>query len=79
MKATTKPRDINNDKRGASSLHPGFMQYRASSYAKIPHVWHAVTTYGHNYDFIWFMDSDAVINPKFINRSLFDPMQICKK
>jgi hypothetical protein len=78
MTATAEPRDMNNNKRGASSFHPGFMQYRASSWAKLPHVWHAVTTYGRYYDYIWFMDSDAVINPKFRNRSLFDSLQIWK-
>jgi hypothetical protein len=69
---------IGDTKRGPSSFHPGFMQFRASSWAKLPHVWHALTTYGHHYDYIWFMDSDATINPKLRNRSLFDSMQMWK-
>jgi hypothetical protein len=30
-------------KYGPSAFHPGLMQFRASSWAKLPHIWHAIT------------------------------------
>ena len=39
---------------------------------QIPSVWHAMTLYGDRYDYIWFLDSDATINPRLAHRSLSD-------
>ena len=63
---------IGEHKYGPSAFHPGLLHFRASSWAKIPHVWHAVSEYGEHYDYVWYMDSDAAINPVFRNRSLHD-------
>ena len=63
---------IGEHKYGPSAFHPGLLHFRASSWAKIPHVWHAVSEYGEHYDYVWYMDSDAAINPAFRNRSLHD-------
>jgi hypothetical protein len=33
-----------------------------------------ITEYGQHYDYIWYLDSDATINPHFGNRSVFDAL-----
>ncbi len=49
-------------------------QLRSSSWSKLPQIWFAVKEVGHHYDYIWFFDSDATINPDFRNRSLSEAL-----
>jgi hypothetical protein len=51
------------------------IQYRTSSWTKLPQLWYITKRYGVHYDYIWFFDSDAAINPKFFSRSLSDAMK----
>ena len=67
---------VGDNKRGPSAFHPGYKQYRASSWAKVPSVWHAMTRFGDRYDYIWFLDSDATINPRLAHRSLSDALRV---
>ena len=66
---------IENPKHGFDVLHSGYLRTRSSSWGKLPALWHAAETLGHRYDYIWFMDSDAVPNPMQKDRSLGDALQ----
>ena len=66
---------VDYEKYGKSAYHPGLDQFRASSWSKLPLLWHATEQYGEHYDYIWYFDSDAVINPKFKNISLSDSFE----
>lgn len=70
---------IGEHKYGPSAFHPGLLHFRASSWAKIPHVWYAVTEFGMHYDYVWYMDSDAVVNPHLRNRSLHDALTMWQR
>ena len=67
---------VGDNKRGPSAFHPGYRQFRASSWAKVPSVWHALTLFGDRYDYVWFLDSDATLNPRLAHRSLSDAMKV---
>jgi hypothetical protein len=58
----------------ATAFHVGLHQFRAASWAKLPGIWHIVDTLGKNYERIFYIDSDAVISPLHMNRSLDDAM-----
>jgi hypothetical protein len=68
--------DGNDQKYGKTTFHPGLVQFRASSWAKLPLVWYATKVHGNKYDYIWFFDSDATINPTYGNRSLCDALDL---
>jgi hypothetical protein len=69
-------RGVGDNKRGPSAFHPGYGQFRASSWAKVPSVWQALTLFGDRYDYVWFLDSDATLNPRLANRSLSDALKV---
>lgn len=58
------------DKYGVTIFHPGLGQFRASSWAKMPLLWHAYDQFGQYYDYLWYVDSDLAINPMFYDRYL---------
>jgi hypothetical protein len=66
---------IDNEKHGFDVLHPGYLRTRASSWGKLPALWYVSVHYGHKYDYVWFMDSDAVPNPMQKDRSLGDALE----
>ena len=70
---------IDNPKHGFDVLHPGYLRTRSSSWGKLPALWHAAERFGHAYDYIWFMDSDAVPNPMRQDRSLGDALKSWSK
>ena len=67
---------IGNDKYGNSVFHPGLKQYRSSSWSKLPLLWYVTEEYGQYYDYIWYFDSDATINPNYRNKSLSDALKL---
>ena len=73
-----KSKDFEENKYGYASFHAGYKYFRASSWSKLPPLWHLNKEYGSFYDYIWFVDSDATPNPFFRNRSLGDSFQIWK-
>jgi len=68
-------KDIYEAKHGFDVLHPGYLRARASSWSKLPALWDAAGKYGHRYDYIWFMDSDATPNPMQKDLSLSDALK----
>lgn len=64
-----------NTKDMATSYHVGLKQFRAASWAKLPAIWHIVKNYGHLYENIWYIDSDAAISPFHLNKSLENTFQ----
>ena len=54
----------------ATAFHVGLRQFRAASWAKLPPLWHLATAFGDKYDYIWYIDSDAVVSPLHLNRSI---------
>jgi hypothetical protein len=69
---------IGDTKYGPSCFHAGYLQFRASSWGKLPHVWHVVVEFGNHYDYVLYMDSDAAINPALRNRSVYDSLMMWK-
>ena len=61
-----------NHKYGPASYHIGHKYLRASSWSKIPVIYHLAYEYGHLYDWILYTDTDVTLNPKFLNRSISD-------
>ncbi len=59
-----------NRKYGPSSYHINMQYMRASSWNKIPPLYHLSYEYGHLYDWILYIDSDVTLNPVYLNRSL---------
>lgn len=64
-----------SSKYGFASYHPGLKYFRASSWSKLPPLWNITATYGHLYDYVWFIDSDATPNPAHQNRSVGDAVR----
>lgn len=62
----------NNAKDAATAFHVGLKQFRAASWAKLPPLWNITVTLGHKYDYIFYIDSDAAINPKHRDLSVDD-------
>lgn len=62
------------EKYGVAVFHPSLLVGRSSSWGKLPLLWLVLQEIGQFYDYFFFLDSDAVINPHFSNRSLFDAM-----
>jgi len=62
--------DFRNLKYGPASYHVGLKYMRASSWNKIPPLYHLAYEYGHMYDWILYMDTDVTLNPTFLNRSI---------
>lgn len=54
----------------ATGFNVGLQQFRAASWAKLPALWHVVQSWGHKYDYIWYIDSDATISPHMFNRTI---------
>jgi hypothetical protein len=44
---------VDDTKHGPSCFHPGLKYFRASPWAKIPHVWHVLVEFGMHYDYVW--------------------------
>jgi hypothetical protein len=65
---------IDNPKHGFDVLHPGYLRARSSSWGKLPALWHTAEELGAQYDYIWFMDSDATPNPMQNDLSLGDAL-----
>jgi len=63
------------DKYGVTIFHPGLGQFRASSWAKMPLLWHAYDQFGEYYDYLWYVDSDLTINPMFNDRYLSSELE----
>ena len=63
-------KSIHNFKYGPSSFHPRYQYLRASSWNKIPPLYHLSYEYGHLYDWIMYLDSDVTLNPLYRNRSV---------
>lgn len=61
-----------NEKYGVTCFHPRLKHFRASSWAKMPLIWHANNLWGKYYDYIFYIDSDATISPVYGTRSLSD-------
>ena len=66
---------LHDNKHGFDVLHPGYLRARASSWSKLPALWDAAERFGHRYDYIWFMDSDATPNPMQKDMSLGDALK----
>ena len=61
-----------NAKDAATAFHVGLHQFRAASWAKLPPLWDVTVKYGQKYDYIFYIDSDAVISPFYRNQSIDD-------
>lgn len=59
----------------ATAFHVGLKQFRAASWAKLPPLWHITTEFGDKYEYILYIDSDAVMSPLHINRSIEEALQ----
>ena len=68
------------EKKGPSAYHPVLRQFRAAPWTKLLALWNisqsamAAAATG-RYSHIFFLDSDAVVNPKFHRRSLYDALR----
>eukprot|EP00981_Chlorochromonas_danica_P010851 scaffold3475_cov173-Ochromonas_danica.AAC.6 len=56
----------------ASGFNVLSKEYRAASWAKLPALWNITMQFQGRYDYIWYIDSDATINPRFFSRSIHD-------
>jgi hypothetical protein len=72
----------------ATAYHVGLKQFRAASWAKLPPLWYITTESIKNlltatketdtkpavgqYDYIWYIDSDATVSPLHMNQSIDD-------
>jgi hypothetical protein len=65
---TVPPTNIAKDV--ATAFHVGLLQFRAASWAKLPALWHVTVMYGVQYDYVWYIDSDACVSPIQINKSI---------
>ena len=63
-------KDWSDSKYGPSVFHTGYNYSRASSWGKLPPMVYLANEYGQYYDYLWYIDSDLVMNPVFRNRSL---------
>eukprot|EP01036_Dinobryon_divergens_P027187 gene27187-35916_t len=68
MKDLIPPTNVAKDE--ATAFHAGLLQFRAASWAKLPALWHIVDTIGHQYEYIWYIDSDATVSPLHANISI---------
>lgn len=59
-----------NHKDSASAFHVGLKQFRAASNAKLPGIWYAINQLKIDYDYVFYVDSDAFISPYHINRTI---------
>lgn len=66
-----------NYKDTATAFHFGLKQFRAASNAKLPALWYAITHLPTKYDWVFYIDSDAVISPYHFNRTIEDLLQEC--
>jgi hypothetical protein len=64
-----------NHKYGPASYHVGYKYMRASSWNKLPALYHLVHEYGHLYDWFLYTDTDVTLNPKYLNRSISETLQ----
>lgn len=64
-----------NHKDTASAFHVGLKQFRAASNAKLPGIWYTITRLTKEYDYVFYVDSDAFISPYHINRTIDDLLQ----
>lgn len=67
-----------NAKDAATAFHSGLLQFRAASWAKLPALWHIVTGMGKDYEYIFYIDSDACISGLHRNRSIEEAMESWK-
>lgn len=58
------------DKDIATAFHVGLRQFRAASWAKLPPLFYTHYLYHSDYEYIWYIDSDATISPRFRNQSI---------
>jgi len=59
-----------NHKDTASAFHVGLKQFRAASNAKLPGIWYVISRLTKEYDYVFYVDSDAFISPYHINRTI---------
>jgi len=64
-----------NAKDAATAFHVGLKQFRAASWAKLPALWHVTTTIGKDYEYIWYIDSDATVSPLHRDKSIEDQIK----
>jgi hypothetical protein len=67
------PIEVSNKTKTAKAVfHPGLRQYRSTPWARIPILWDIAMNGidGTWYDHIFYLDSDACINPRFQNISV---------
>lgn len=64
----------NNAKDAATAFHVGLKQFRAASWAKLPGIWYIVDTIGKDYEYLFYIDSDALLSPLHRNTSIEDKM-----
>lgn len=64
-----------NAKDAATAFHVGLKQFRAASWAKLPALWHVTTTVGMDYEYIWYIDSDAAISPLHGDKSIEEQLK----
>lgn len=63
------------EKKGPSCYHPVLRQFRAAPWTKLLALWNvSQSNLASRYSHILFLDSDAVVNPKFHHQSLFDKL-----
>jgi hypothetical protein len=61
----------------ATAFHIGLQQFRAASWARLPILWYLSWYFiEEKYDYIWYIDSDAVISPFFFHRTIEEAFQI---
>ncbi|RYH21509.1 hypothetical protein EON65_20505, partial [archaeon] len=63
----------------ATGFNVFLQQYRAASWAKLPALWHITKMFMGKYDYIWYIDSDAFINPLQFNHSITDKVAFWKQ
>ena len=61
-----------NHKDAASAFHVGLKQFRAASWAKLPGIWYIIAHATKEYDYVFYIDSDAFISPFHRDRSVDD-------
>jgi hypothetical protein len=62
------------DRMGHSFYNAHLKQFRAASWHKVPLLLDLMVRCIKIYDYIWFLDSDAALNPNYAQRSLSDAL-----
>ena len=64
------------NKNGKTIYNNRYKEFRVSPWSKVAFIWNVTKDLGQYYDYIWFFDSDATINPHYNNISLSDQLKL---